>query len=75
MLYSFATSCDLSDDGARISCECRPGYYGARCQSCAAGFYGRPEVPGKKQTVLATYLYCCTVHFEDSLSITHQRMH
>jgi hypothetical protein len=21
------------------------------------------------------YLYCCTLHFEDSLSITHQRMH
>ena len=21
------------------------------------------------------YLYCCTVHFEDSLIITHQRMH
>lgn len=46
LFYSFATSCDLSQDGARISCECRPGYYGARCQSCAAGFYGRPEVAG-----------------------------
>jgi laminin alpha 3/5 len=44
--YSFATSCDVSQDGARISCECRPEYYGARCQSCAAGFYGRPEVAG-----------------------------
>ena len=21
------------------------------------------------------YIYFCTVHFEDSLSITHQRMH
>jgi len=21
------------------------------------------------------WFYCCTVHFEDSLSITHQRMH
>ena len=21
------------------------------------------------------YLYCCTVHFEDSLNITHQQMH
>jgi len=21
------------------------------------------------------FLYCCTVHFEDSLSITHQQMH
>jgi hypothetical protein len=21
------------------------------------------------------YLYCCTVHFEDSLSIAHQHMH
>jgi len=21
------------------------------------------------------FLYCCTVHFEDSLNITHQQMH
>jgi len=24
---------------------------------------------------LVIYLYCCTVHFEDSPSITHQQMH
>ena len=24
---------------------------------------------------ISDYIYCCTVHFEDSLSITHQRMH
>ncbi|KAJ9580421.1 hypothetical protein L9F63_024397, partial [Diploptera punctata] len=44
---NFATSCDLTHDGSRISCECIPGYYGARCESCAAGYYGRPEVPGE----------------------------
>jgi hypothetical protein len=22
-----------------------------------------------------SYFYCCTVHFEDSLSIAHQQMH
>jgi hypothetical protein len=25
--------------------------------------------------IKTNYLYCCTVHFEDSLSITHQQMH
>jgi len=26
-------------------------------------------------TLKSHYLYCCTVHFEDSLNITHQQMH
>ncbi|XP_054277134.1 laminin subunit alpha [Macrosteles quadrilineatus] len=43
---NFATSCELSEDGDKISCQCSPGYFGARCESCAAGFYGRPEQPG-----------------------------
>jgi hypothetical protein len=26
-------------------------------------------------TLDTNFLYCCTVHFEDSLSIAHQQMH
>ena len=26
---------------------CKEGYFGARCQSCSPGFYGKPEVLGK----------------------------
>ena len=34
-------------------------------------------IPLKHSTTnyLLSYLYCCTVHFEDSLSITQQQMH
>jgi laminin, alpha 3/5 len=46
-VFSFATSCDISDDGTKIHCECKPGYTGAKCQSCAAGFYGSPEIEGE----------------------------
>lgn len=44
---NFATSCEISTDGARIACKCQPGYTGSRCQSCAAGFFGQPEVKGE----------------------------
>lgn len=40
---NFATGCEVNDDGSKISCECMSGYYGARCQFCAAGYYGNPE--------------------------------
>ncbi|ERL89440.1 hypothetical protein D910_06807 [Dendroctonus ponderosae] len=43
---NFATGCDVSSDGEHISCECTEGYIGARCESCAPGFYGLPEVQG-----------------------------
>lgn len=45
--YSFATACDISDDGSQISCQCEPGYTGSRCQSCAPGYFGQPEVAGE----------------------------
>ncbi|XP_034947491.1 laminin subunit alpha [Chelonus insularis] len=44
---NFATGCEVSSDGTKISCQCLPGYYGARCKSCAAGYYGDPEVEGE----------------------------
>ncbi|KAG6444669.1 hypothetical protein O3G_MSEX003477, partial [Manduca sexta] len=40
---NFALSCDLSENGSLISCNCKPGYGGARCEYCAAGYYGVPE--------------------------------
>lgn len=43
---NFARGCEVSDDGSRISCQCLPGYYGARCESCSAGYFGRPDVIG-----------------------------
>ncbi|XP_075229000.1 laminin subunit alpha [Lycorma delicatula] len=44
---NFATSCEVSDDGERISCNCNEGYYGARCEVCSNGYYGRPSVAGE----------------------------
>ncbi|XP_059055423.1 laminin subunit alpha [Achroia grisella] len=43
---NFAIGCELSENGSLISCECERGYAGARCDHCAAGFYGQPEVIG-----------------------------
>ncbi|KAK4877517.1 hypothetical protein RN001_010023 [Aquatica leii] len=43
---NFASGCEVTADGEKISCECNAGYFGARCQSCAPGFYGRPETLG-----------------------------
>ncbi|XP_015117099.1 laminin subunit alpha [Diachasma alloeum] len=43
---NFATSCEVNEAGNKISCSCFPGYYGARCESCAAGFYGDPNIEG-----------------------------
>lgn len=43
---NFATGCEVNDEGNKISCDCLPGYYGARCEACAAGYYGNPEVYG-----------------------------
>ncbi|KAK3929045.1 Laminin subunit alpha [Frankliniella fusca] len=45
-LNNFATSCIVSPDGNKISCDCKEGYFGATCQSCAAGYYGKPETLG-----------------------------
>ncbi|XP_058457360.1 laminin subunit alpha [Malaya genurostris] len=41
---NFATACDVSEDGYEIHCECKPGYTGEKCQSCAPGFFGQPEI-------------------------------
>ncbi|XP_053667229.1 laminin subunit alpha [Anopheles marshallii] len=44
---NFATSCEVSEDGYEIHCDCKPGYHGEKCQSCAPGYYGQPQVEGE----------------------------
>ncbi|VDM65097.1 unnamed protein product [Strongylus vulgaris] len=43
---NFATGCQVSEYGQLLSCNCKPGYTGDRCDRCAAGFYGEPQRPG-----------------------------
>ncbi|GBO45527.1 Laminin subunit alpha, partial [Araneus ventricosus] len=43
---NFAESCEVSPSGQEISCVCKPGYYGPRCEVCDLGFFGQPEVVG-----------------------------
>ncbi|XP_042212496.1 laminin subunit alpha-like isoform X1 [Homarus americanus] len=45
---NFAESCDFLDDGFSIKCECQEGYIGERCERCAAGYHGQPEVLGDR---------------------------
>ncbi|XP_013792030.1 laminin subunit alpha-like, partial [Limulus polyphemus] len=42
----FAVSCEVSESGLEISCNCKPGYTGPRCGSCSAGYFGQPQVLG-----------------------------
>ncbi|XP_064094479.1 laminin subunit alpha-like isoform X2 [Macrobrachium nipponense] len=44
---NFAESCDVTEDGVSIQCNCRPGYVGRHCERCASGYYGRPETLGE----------------------------
>ncbi|XP_047502805.1 laminin subunit alpha-like isoform X1 [Penaeus chinensis] len=45
---NFADSCEVTHDGASIKCDCQEGYIGGRCERCASGYYGQPEVLGDK---------------------------
>lgn len=46
-IQSFATACEISEDGYRVHCTCREGYTGEKCQACARGFYGQPAIEGQ----------------------------
>eukprot|EP00062_Callorhinchus_milii_P006208 gi/632946479/ref/XP_007888579.1/ PREDICTED: laminin subunit beta-2-like isoform X2 [Callorhinchus milii] len=39
-------SCHADLDSNRIVCNCKYGYTGTRCDQCAPGYHGAPEVPG-----------------------------
>ncbi|XP_053485634.1 laminin subunit alpha-3 isoform X1 [Ictalurus furcatus] len=41
---NFAVGC--SEVSGRIRCQCKPGYAGEKCERCAPGYFGRPEVYG-----------------------------
>ncbi|KAL2093323.1 hypothetical protein ACEWY4_010635 [Coilia grayii] len=42
----FAGECYKSHDSFQVFCVCSPGYTGARCDECAAGYYGNPHEAG-----------------------------
>ncbi|KAK3867232.1 hypothetical protein Pcinc_027289 [Petrolisthes cinctipes] len=41
----FSSSCYVGNDG-HVTCNCQQGYQGRRCEYCAAGYTGNPQVPG-----------------------------
>ncbi|XP_055387187.1 laminin subunit alpha [Condylostylus longicornis] len=43
---NFATSCEFNPSGFGVNCQCKPGYTGPKCESCAPGYYGVPENVG-----------------------------
>lgn len=44
--HSYADSCSLDPVTHDVICECREGYSGPRCDSCAENYFGNPEVAG-----------------------------
>ena len=42
---NFATSCFLGVGGT-MTCRCKPGYTGLRCERCADGYFGDPLKTG-----------------------------
>lgn len=53
---SFAESCFFLNDGNSVRCDCKEGYVGERCERCAAGYYGQPEVLGKYEEMKLVYI-------------------
>ncbi|KAK2193775.1 hypothetical protein NP493_5g02050 [Ridgeia piscesae] len=61
----FAPECYLESDN-KVTCRgCLPGYQGRRCEICAPGFEGNPNIPGRSCTPV--YQSCDT---RGSLSAT-----
>uniref|UniRef100_A0A673N8D6 Laminin subunit beta-1-like n=1 Tax=Sinocyclocheilus rhinocerous TaxID=307959 RepID=A0A673N8D6_9TELE len=42
----FAESCYQNSNSLQMVCVCSSGYKGPKCEECASGYYGNPQVPG-----------------------------
>ncbi|XP_076860810.1 laminin subunit beta-1b [Brachyhypopomus gauderio] len=42
----FAEACHQNPSSLQLNCFCSTGYKGPRCEECAPGFYGNPQVAG-----------------------------
>ncbi|XP_067248417.1 laminin subunit beta-1b isoform X1 [Chanodichthys erythropterus] len=42
----FAESCYQNPISLQMVCVCNSGYKGPKCEECASGYYGNPQVPG-----------------------------
>uniref|UniRef100_A0A671S514 Laminin subunit beta-1-like n=1 Tax=Sinocyclocheilus anshuiensis TaxID=1608454 RepID=A0A671S514_9TELE len=42
----FAESCYQNFNSLQMVCVCSSGYKGPKCEECASGYYGNPQVPG-----------------------------
>ncbi|KTG33964.1 hypothetical protein cypCar_00018941 [Cyprinus carpio] len=42
----FAESCYQIPNSFQMVCVCSSGYKGPKCEECASGYYGNPQVPG-----------------------------
>lgn len=42
----FADGCYQAPNSNQLSCVCSQGYKGSRCDECAPGYYGNPQLPG-----------------------------
>ncbi|VDL66463.1 unnamed protein product [Nippostrongylus brasiliensis] len=46
-MYCFSDTCVAVDYGRGYVCNaCKPGYTGQYCESCVAGYFGEPSMPG-----------------------------
>uniref|UniRef100_A0A224X9G7 Putative netrin axonal chemotropic factor n=1 Tax=Panstrongylus lignarius TaxID=156445 RepID=A0A224X9G7_9HEMI len=44
--HSFATTCKFNPETRDVTCVCKPGYTGPRCDVCVDNYYGNPEILG-----------------------------
>ncbi|XP_043944496.1 laminin subunit beta-1 [Protopterus annectens] len=42
----FASGCFQDLNSLQVICSCNPGYTGPRCDECASGYFGNPDVVG-----------------------------